>query len=1052
MKQLRNAFLLLALLGLAAPLAAGELPGGDKSQKGMSKTTDNDIWDFISINNILMWISNNGATAHNPRNDASGLEWPRGSAKYSIFTDGLIWGGTVSGEIRVGGATYRYGLAAGPIKADGTRADASDPRYTIYKVRKATPESYARMSNDDSTRLHNDFEKWPTADGAPFVDKNKNGIYEPNFYDWLSKGDATTFDTPWFIGDEVLWFVSNDLDDSRALNLYGTAGVGLEVQTMVWGYEQTGPLGNMIFTKYTVINKGTNDFDNVYFSKWSDPDLGDANDDFVGIDTTLVLGYVYNGFAKDGIYGVPPAAGYDFFQGPIVQGDPSDVARYNFGLREGYKNLGVSSFAFYINSDGIYRDPQLGLAAGATQMYNYMGSRLYSGNPITDPTTGLQSKFCLAGDPITKTGWIDGLVHSPGDRRILMSTGPFMLAKGDTQEVVVATIVGRGSDRLSSLQVLKYYDRFAQLAFDNNFDLPKAPPAPNLKASLQHQTIVLHWGDAPSALASENFIDRGYKFQGYNVYQFPTKSSTLADAKRVATFDVVDNIATIFDEVIDDRSGAVVRLPVQFGSDAGLARSIEITRDFLTDRPLVNNQPYYYAVTAYSYNPDEEAPPPHQLESTPRIIEVRPQTLDPGYRAGILYNDAIRANHDQGFSTGEIEVKVIDPMLLTGDTYEVTFDSVGVVEIIVDPDTLYFPSYAWNVTNKVKGVRLVDKATAYNGLESDYFSIDGFIIGANGSGIPDYDNPIQSISWSGGPQVYEASVDWENGETWGWGTTIPWYDVKKTVEIRFTKDQANWQKGYNYRRGASPNYAFQGYVACPFQVWDVSSSDPTKHKQLAFAFVEQNGGPRMNLTWDPVLQGDREYLFILDEVYDGNPNPAYTATPIFPNGAASMPIMYAGWFQHIANQNYPTTMPWREGDKWTIVPKVPFTKEDVYSFTTKKASFTTENATKDVDNINVFPNPYYGANAQELNKYQRFVTFNHLPVKANFRVYTLSGTLVKSFKKDSPSQIFNWDLQNENNLPVASGVYIIHIEMPDLGTEKILKLSVVSETQYLDRI
>jgi len=55
--------------------------------------------------------------------------------------------------------------------------------------------------------------------------------------------------------------------------------------------------------------------------------------------------------------------------------------------------------------------------------------------------------------------------------------------------------VGRGSDRLSSLQVLKYYDRFAQLAFDNSFDLPKAPPQPKVTASVHPNRIVLHWGD-----------------------------------------------------------------------------------------------------------------------------------------------------------------------------------------------------------------------------------------------------------------------------------------------------------------------------------------------------------------------------------------------------------------------------------------------------------------------------------------------------------------------------------------------------------------------------
>ena len=169
MKKLSNIFLLLLLLGYASTALAGGVPGGDEKQKGMAKTTTNDAYDFIGINNILMYIGNNGSTAHNNTTDASGLEWPRGSGKYCIFTDGLIWGGTVQGEVRVGGATYRYGLQAGPIKADGTPADPSDPRYRIYKVRKVTAESIGQLTQAEQDRLKKDFNEWPVGDGAPWT-------------------------------------------------------------------------------------------------------------------------------------------------------------------------------------------------------------------------------------------------------------------------------------------------------------------------------------------------------------------------------------------------------------------------------------------------------------------------------------------------------------------------------------------------------------------------------------------------------------------------------------------------------------------------------------------------------------------------------------------------------------------------------------------------------------------------------------------------------------------------------------------------------------------
>ena len=68
------------------------------------------------------------------------------------------------------------------------------------------------------------------------------------------------------------------------------------------------------------------DLVNAYLSKWSDPDIGDPLDDFVGVDSTIDLGYAYNGTQKDAVYAPPPAMGYDLLQGPIVP-SPGDSAR-----------------------------------------------------------------------------------------------------------------------------------------------------------------------------------------------------------------------------------------------------------------------------------------------------------------------------------------------------------------------------------------------------------------------------------------------------------------------------------------------------------------------------------------------------------------------------------------------------------------------------------------------------------------------------------------------------------------------------------------------------
>ncbi|MDP4176475.1 MAG: T9SS type A sorting domain-containing protein, partial [Bacteroidota bacterium] len=114
-------------------------------------------------------------------------------------------------------------------------------------------------------------------------------------------------------------------------------------------------------------------------------------------------------------------------------------------------------------------------------------------------------------------------------------------------------------------------------------------------------------------------------------------------------------------------------------------------------------------------------------------------------------------------------------------------------------------------------------------------------------------------------------------------------------------------------------------------------------------------------------------------------------------------------------------------------------------------SGNTAYALEDVKMINVFPNPYYGVNPQEINKYQRFVTFSHLPQTATIRIFNVAGQLVRTIARDnSASQFERWDLNNENGLPVGSGMYIAHIDMGPLGS-KILKLAVIQEQQVLDR-
>jgi len=90
------------------------------------------------------------------------------------------------------------------------------------------------------------------------------------------------------------------------------------------------------------------------------------------------------------------------------------------------------------------------------------------------------------------------------------------------------------------------------------------------------------------------------------------------------------------------------------------------------------------------------------------------------------------------------------------------------------------------------------------------------------------------------------------------------------------------------------------------------------------------------------------------------------------------------------------------------------------------------------DIINVVPNPYYAYSNYEFTKLSNVVKIVNLPDVCNVKIYSVSGTLVRTYIKDSPVTSIDWDLKNHAGIPIASGVYLIHVEVPGV-CERVLK-------------
>ncbi|MCK9290144.1 MAG: T9SS type A sorting domain-containing protein [Bacteroidales bacterium] len=111
-----------------------------------------------------------------------------------------------------------------------------------------------------------------------------------------------------------------------------------------------------------------------------------------------------------------------------------------------------------------------------------------------------------------------------------------------------------------------------------------------------------------------------------------------------------------------------------------------------------------------------------------------------------------------------------------------------------------------------------------------------------------------------------------------------------------------------------------------------------------------------------------------------------------------------------------------------------------YSFSTKDMAAEQRNPDKldtDLDLITVVPNPYYAYSAYERNPLDNRIKIANLPEKCTITIYNISGTKIRQFKKDEPKTSIDWDLKNFAGVPIASGVYIIHVKS-DEG-ERVVK-------------
>ena len=111
----------------------------------------------------------------------------------------------------------------------------------------------------------------------------------------------------------------------------------------------------------------------------------------------------------------------------------------------------------------------------------------------------------------------------------------------------------------------------------------------------------------------------------------------------------------------------------------------------------------------------------------------------------------------------------------------------------------------------------------------------------------------------------------------------------------------------------------------------------------------------------------------------------------------------------------------------------------MYQFTTKniapeKVEAYPESVSNLLNEINIVPNPYHGYSMYEHGALENYVRIVNLPARCTISIYTVNGTLIRTLTHGSDATSYvEWDLKNHANIPIASGVYIIHVNAPGYG-------------------
>ncbi|MFC1568975.1 hypothetical protein ACFL4L_01965 [bacterium] len=611
-----------------------------------------------------------------------------------------------------------------------------------------------------------------------------------------------------------------------------------------------------------------------------------------------------------------------------------------------------------------------------------------------------------------KPGFFDDILQV-ANVELLYGSGYFPMKPGQTQRFSMALICGADYD--------DFFENASWVAkaYNENYNFSKAPRAPEVQAVAGDGYVTLFWDDAAEDTTDLTNLDpvTGWDFEGYRIYR--STDTQFSDMKSITDGKGIDSPSPYFQwplaqfDVVNDYEG-YANVPLK-GVHFWLGDNLGLSHTF-TDTTVQNGFTYYYAVVSYDHGSDSLLIAPTtcarfisvnqdgSIDSGPNVIWARPEAPVAGYQAARAGDIMVS---DGASTDGSVSIEVMYPDLIKDkNDYRITFTD----SLMGSGRNLFPGTVGFTLENLTSGEILFDNSPDFQeGLELD--EKDGFRVHFH--------------------NVYDQLALNADETRWTREGIVPLY-VRPYANNQGELDLQVADFAIIFGElGIGTSTAFpersdaEEAIPVNFTVWNL-----TENRSMPFAFRER----------DVFEEGVDEGLFTgFTEGRQTRKDEIIILTD----------SLVGGWEVSFTKSQVDTLQP-GIGDTAYVILNKPFLSNDVFEFTMHGQSVDAAQAEVDLDDIRVVPNPYIVSNSWEpQNQYSngrgpREIHFINMPNQCTIRIFNIRGQLIRTLHHESSRAdgTVIWDVLSEENLDIAYGIYVYHVDAGDVGT-KIGKFAVI---------